>query len=76
MPFNDVMPLAFVGQATAIPGGLLGTVPHIPSLTPAIVPILLVILGFVSLVLATSHRAPSAQRARTLDTGGGVKVAA
>jgi hypothetical protein len=67
MPINDVMPLAFVGDAMTIPGGVLATVPHIPALTPAIAPILFVILGFIALVLATSNRTVSAGAAGTIE---------
>jgi len=66
MPINDVMPLAFVGDAANVPG-VAAMLPNVPTLTPAIVPILFVILGFIGLILATSNRTAAAGAASAID---------
>jgi len=80
MMIFGMLPLSSVGQAAVLPMAALDSLPAIPSmgLTAAIVPIVLVIAGFASLIVATSKQARAALRptAPVLGSGSPVRVAA
>jgi hypothetical protein len=80
MMMFSMSPLSYVGQAAVLPLASLDSMPAMPGmgLTAAIVPILLVIAGFASLIFATSKQAQATMRptVATLGSGGGVRAAA
>jgi len=80
MMIFGMLPLSSVGQAALLPMATLDSLPGIPSmgLTAAIVPIVLVIAGFASLIVATSKQARAAMRptAPVLGSGSPVRAAA